>query len=123
MRILIDECLHTSLTEVANEAGYEAHHVVYRGWAGLKDYERRAIVLREEFVFATNNGRHFRELLEQVDLHPDLVIIIPNVKPRIQRDLFRLALERIKPLPNMVNKVVELYSAEDIRIYDLPKLQ
>ena len=123
MRILIDECLHTSLTAVANEAGYEAHHVVYRAWAGLEDHELRSIILREEFVFVTNNGRHFRELLGETDLHPGLVIIVPNERPRIQRELFRLGLKRIESLPSMVNKVVELYSTEDIRISDLPKLE
>jgi predicted nuclease of predicted toxin-antitoxin system len=122
LRILVDECLHTSLTEVANEAGYEAHHVVYRGWAGLEDYELRSIILREEFVFITNNGRDFRDLMGATELHPGLVIIVPNEKPRIQRELFRVALERIKRLPTMVNRVVELYSAQDIRIQDLPQL-
>jgi predicted nuclease of predicted toxin-antitoxin system len=123
VRILIDECLHTSLTAVANEAGYEAHHVVYRAWAGLEDHELRSIILREEFVFVTNNGRHFRELLGETDFHPGLVIIVPNERPRIQRELFRLGLKRIESLPSMVNKVVELYSTEDIRISDLPKLE
>ena len=123
MRILIDECLHTSLTAVANEAGYEAHHVVYRAWAGLEDHELRSIILREEFVFVTNNGRHFREFLGETDLHPGLVIIVPNERPRIQRELFCLGLKRIESLPSMVNKVVELYSTEDIRISDLPKLE
>lgn len=123
VRILIDECLHTSLTTVANEAGYEAHHVVYRGWAGLEDHELRSIILREEFVFATNNGRHFRELLGETELHPGLVTIVPNAKPRIQRELFLLALRRIESLPSMVNSVVELYTTEDVRISDLPKLE
>ncbi len=106
MRFLIDECLHTSLVEVANEAGYEAYHVVYRGWAEFEDRELRPIILREEFVFVTNNGRDFRELLQAAELHPGLVIIVPNDKPAIQRDLFREALEHIRALPSMVNKVV-----------------
>lgn len=51
------------------------------------------------------------------------MIIVPNEKPRIQRELFRLGLKRIESLPSMVNKVVQLYSTEDIRISDLPKLE
>jgi predicted nuclease of predicted toxin-antitoxin system len=88
VRFLIDECLHTSLTITANEAGHEAYHVVYRGWAGLGDHELRAIILRDDFVFVTNNGRDFRELLGRVDLQPGLVIIVPNEKPAAQRQLF-----------------------------------
>ncbi|HXR36044.1 MAG TPA: hypothetical protein VN754_08870 [Candidatus Binataceae bacterium] len=65
----------------------------------------------------------FRELLGETDLHPGLVIIVPNQKPGIQRELFRLALTRIESLPSMVNKVVELYSAEDVRVSDPPKLE
>ena len=103
--MLVDECLHTSLTKVANEAGCEAHHVVHR--AGLQDYELCLIIFREEFVFVTNNGRHFRELFAETELHPGLVIIVPNVKPPMQRELFRAALKQIKRLPSMVNKVME----------------
>jgi predicted nuclease of predicted toxin-antitoxin system len=77
VRFLFDECLHTSLIEVANEAGHEAYHFVYRGWAGFEDYQLRVIILEEEFVFVTNNGRDFRELFRAAELHPGLVIIVP----------------------------------------------
>jgi predicted nuclease of predicted toxin-antitoxin system len=123
VRFLIDECLHTSLIRVANEAGHEAHHVVYRAWAGLEDHELRAIILREEFVFATNDGRDFLELLAETELHPRLVIIVPNEKPPVQREMFRAALRTVTPLPSTVNKVIEVYSGEDVRIYDLPELK
>jgi hypothetical protein len=109
--------------EIANQAGYEAHHVVYRAWAGLEDYELLPIILREEFIFVTNNGRDFRELLEQAELHPGLVIIVPNEKPPVQRDLFQAAIQKIIALPSTANKIVEVYGLEDIRIYDLPKLE
>ena len=121
MRFLIDECLHTSLATVSNEAGFEAHHVVYRGWAGLEDHELRTIVVHQEFVFVTNNGRDFRALFQSVELHPGLVIIVPNEKPEIQRRLFQAAIRRIGALPNLVNKVVEIHGVDDVRISDLPK--
>jgi predicted nuclease of predicted toxin-antitoxin system len=121
VRFLIDECLHTSLTMTANEAGQEAYHVVYRGWAGLEDHELRAIILRDEFVFVTNNGRDFSELLGQAELQPGLVIIVPNEKPAVQRKLFRAALQKIVILPSLVNKVIEIGGVGQIKIYDLPK--
>ena len=92
MRFLIDECLHTSLTDVANKAGHEAHHVTRRGWSGFKDHQLREVVLREEFVFVTNNARDFRKLMEQTELHAGLIVIISSVRPAIQRELFQRAL-------------------------------
>src|ERR1700693_5954016 len=120
VRFLIDECLHTSLTAISNQAGHEAYHVVYRGWAGLEDHELRAIILREEFVFVTNNGRDFRALLEDVELQPGLVILVHNEKPAIQGKLFQAALATIGVLPSTINKVVEIHGTDDIRIADLP---
>jgi len=63
VRLLIDECLHTSLTDVANKACYEAHHVNRRGWSGQSDRRLCELVVREEFVFVTNNARDFRKLM------------------------------------------------------------
>ena len=80
----------------------------------------RAIILREEFVFVTNNGRDFRALLEDVELQPGLVILVPNEKPAIQRKLFEAALATIGVLPSTINKVVEIHGTDDIRIADLP---
>jgi len=39
MTFLIDECLHTSLVDVARVAGHAAFHVVHLGIQGSKDYE------------------------------------------------------------------------------------
>ncbi len=69
MILLIDECLHTSLTEVANRAGFEAHHVNWRGWSGLTDRKLLELVVREEFVLVTNNARDFRKLMAEAELH------------------------------------------------------
>ncbi len=51
MRLLIDECLRTSLIEVASRAGFEAHHVNWRGWSGLTDRELLELVVRESYKF------------------------------------------------------------------------
>ena len=93
---------------------------MYRGWAGLEDHELRPIILREKFVFVTNNGCDFRALLQSAKLQPGLVIIVPNEKPPIQRGLFHAALEVIGALSSMTNKVVEVHELADIRISDLP---
>ena len=104
MRFLIDECLHTSLADVANKAGHEAHHVNRRGWLGLKDHQLREVARQGEFVFVTNNARDFRRLMEQTELHAGLIVIIPNVTPTRQRELFEHALLETTGLPDMINK-------------------
>jgi predicted nuclease of predicted toxin-antitoxin system len=122
VKFLIDECLHTSLTQVANTAGHEAHHVIWRGWSGLKDHELREVILGEEFVFVTNNARDFRKLMAETELHAGLIVLVPNVRPAFQRDLFHQALVEVARFPDMINCVVEIDS-DQVRVYELPKLQ
>ena len=121
MRFLIDECLHMSLTEVATKAGHEANHVTRRGWSGFKDRQLRQVVLREEFVFVTNNARDFRKLMGETELHAGLIAIIPNVTLTVKRQLFARALLEATALPDMINKVIEV-DLHKVRIYELPKL-
>ena len=122
MRFLIDECLHTSLTDIANKAGHEAHHVTRRGWSGFKDHQLREVIVREEFVFVTNNARDFRKLMGQLELHAGLIVIIPNVTPSMQRELFERALSVATRLPDLINKVIEV-DVDEIRAHELPTMK
>jgi len=83
MKLLIDECLHTSLTGVAHDAGYACDHVNFLGLSGYKDWQLI--------------GR----------IHPGLIIIVPNVVPRLQRELLRAALAHIGDR-ELVNTVLEV---------------
>jgi len=121
LRFLIDECLHKALVKVAHTVGYEAYHVVELGKAGAKDYQLRELILKQEFVFVTNNARDFVRIVEKSDLHPGLLIIVPNVRPAIQDELFGAALAEISKLPDMINRVVEAWDVNDVRTYSLPK--
>jgi predicted nuclease of predicted toxin-antitoxin system len=122
VRFLIDECLHTSLVQVANAAGHEAHHVNWRGWSGFKDYQLREIIVREQFVFVTNNARDFRKLMETAELHAGLIVIVPSVTPAVQRGLFERAIDEASKITDMTNKVIEI-EADELRVYELPKLE
>jgi predicted nuclease of predicted toxin-antitoxin system len=122
VRFLIDECLHTSLTDIANKAGHEAHHVTRRGWSGFKDHQLRKLIRREEFTFVTNNARDFRKLMGETELHAGLILIIPNVVPMTQRELFSRALLETKGVFDMINKVIEV-DLHEVRMYELPKLR
>ena len=64
MKFLIDECLHTSLVRVANDAGYEAHHVVHLGLQGTEDHILMKRVRKQDLIFVTNNDLDFRTVRE-----------------------------------------------------------
>jgi predicted nuclease of predicted toxin-antitoxin system len=121
VKFLVDECLHTSLTQVANNAGHEAHHVNWRGWSGFKDNQLREVILREEFVFVTNNARDFRKLMGRLNC-TGLIVILPNVTPAGQREFFERALREVARLQDMINKVVEV-DHDEVHVYELPKLK
>jgi hypothetical protein len=48
-------------------------------------------------------------------------VIIPNVTPSIQRDLFGRALLEVARLPEMINRIVEV-DLDGVRAYELPKI-
>jgi predicted nuclease of predicted toxin-antitoxin system len=106
MRFLIDECLHTSLVEVAHEAGFTADHVSHMGLGGSKDWQIMKTVLRQEYVFVTNNRTDFLTLYGKRRLHAGLVILVPNVTPVRQRELFDAVLIHIAKR-DLVNAVIE----------------
>jgi predicted nuclease of predicted toxin-antitoxin system len=121
LRFLVDECLHTSLVPVAHHAGYEAYHVTHRGKSGASDVELVRLALEEDLVVVTNNSEDFRRLISELELHPGLILIVPNVNSAGQRELFGKVLDRIKAeqLKDLVNKVVKVDS-EGVRVYHLP---
>jgi predicted nuclease of predicted toxin-antitoxin system len=123
LKFLIDECLHTSLVEVAHAAGYVADHVNYLSLEGLKDWQLLPVIREREYTFVTNNSADFLALLGKEPLHPGIVIIVPNVTPVLQRELFKAALDHIGER-DLANSVVEVkYVGERIVCseYTLPK--
>ena len=63
MKLLIDECLSPRLAERAHQRGHgESAHVVWLGWAGLKDWELIEHILDEDWTFVTRNAVDFRGL-------------------------------------------------------------
>lgn len=123
MNFLIDECLHTSLVEVAVERGHEATHVTYRGLSGVQDWNLMAPIREGDFTFVTNNAKDFRRLYAQEDIHAGLVILIPNVPPAEQRELFDAALDGLAEAPGLINEALEVGIVEgDIQItrHELP---
>ena len=87
LKFLIDECLHTSLVQVAHAAGYVADHVNYLSLGGLKDWQLLPVIRERGFTIVTNNGADFLAPFGKEPLHPGIIIIVPNVTPVLQREL------------------------------------
>ena len=123
MKFLIDECLHTSLVTVANSAGHSAGHVSHRGLGGLKDWQLMRVICEEEYTFVTNNRSDFLDLHGKEPLHAGVIVIVPNVIPTQQRELFAAALKHIGTR-DLTNTVVEVrFVGNEIQCseYELPQ--
>jgi predicted nuclease of predicted toxin-antitoxin system len=123
VKFLVDECLHTSLVAVAEARGHEARHVNWLGLSGETDWDLMPRIIAEDFTFVTNNARDFRKLYAREELHTGLLIIVPQVAPDRQRELFDALLDELGTDAAIVNEVIEI-ELEDgqavINRYDLP---
>ena len=112
MKFLIDECLHTSLVTIGQDAGYICDHVNFLGLGGYKDWQLMPKIRTGEYAFVTNDMAHFMRIYGQEELHAGLVIIVPNVIPSRQRELFQAVLSHIGNR-DLINTVVEVEIAGD----------
>ena len=108
MKFLIDECLHTSLVAVAQNHGHDCFHINWLGLSGETDWDLMPRIVAEDFTFVTNNARDFRKLYAKEALHAGLVIIVPQVLPALQRELFLAALDEHTDRNDLVNEVIEM---------------
>jgi predicted nuclease of predicted toxin-antitoxin system len=123
VRFLIDECLHTSLVDQAIALGYAAAHVARIGLGGTTDWGLMSTILDGDYIFVTNNAADFRRLYRDQEIHAGLIIIVPNVRPELQRALFNVALGELGAQMDLVHQVIEVGLEErDIVInrYALP---
>ena len=81
--------------QVAHASGYVADHVNYLSLGGLKDWQLLPVIREREYTFVTNNGADFLAPFGKEPLHPGFIIIVPNVTPVLQRELFKAALDHI----------------------------
>ena len=100
----------------AHSHGYEATCTRDRGQLGTQDDELLAIVIREGFVFVTNNHADFMGLCANADLHTGLVVL-PQRSRNDQLPLFSDAITHIERRAGqareahadwMLNRVVEI---------------
>ena len=123
LSFLIDECLHASLVDTANGLGYTAYHIEHLGLKGAPDWQLWKRALQDDLILVTNNAQDFRKLSREADIHPGLVLILPMVRPEVQRQLFRLGLEYLAGRTNLINRVIEIDRRKgrvDIQELELP---
>jgi predicted nuclease of predicted toxin-antitoxin system len=122
VKLLIDECLHTSLVDLAHRGGHPADHVAHLGLGGYKDWQLMAFIREREYALVTNHGSDFMALYGREAVHAGLIVIVPNVPPAQQRELFQAALERVgeRDLTNTVIEVDSRGDAIECREYRFP---
>ena len=111
--------------ETAAAFGYAAFHVAHRGWAALQDPQLLRRVLDEELTLVTNNWIDFRPMLERQEVHPGIVVILPNVRRDRQMELFAAALGALQehdPPLDMINTVLEVDECGTVTMFALPPL-
>jgi predicted nuclease of predicted toxin-antitoxin system len=118
VRLLIDECLSPALVREAQRSGSEAHHLAHLGKAGLEDREVVAFALARDMILVTNNASHFRRLYAAQELHPGLMILVPNTDRETQLRLLQAALVRLRAMRDLVNKALEMDFDGDSIIFD-----
>ncbi len=64
----------------------------------------------------TNNARDFRKLYAREELHAGLLIIVPQVAPDRQRELFDALIDGLGEKADFVNEVIEIHLEEGTAI-------
>ena len=124
LTFLIDENLSPVLVETAREFDHVAFHINHRGWSSLKDPQLLRRLLDEDLTLVTNNWDDFRPMLRRAEVHPGVVVILPNVRRERQVELFTAALSAIRdhdPPLDMVNTVLEVDESGRVARYSLPE--
>ena len=80
------------------------------------------VIREQEYTFVTNNRSDFLSLHGKEPLHAGVIVIVPNVAPLQQQELFTAALRHIGTR-DLTNAVVEVRFVKDeiqCSEYELP---
>ena len=124
MKLFIDECLSPQLAIRLNATGlHDAVHPLHVGRRGEPDHRVLERCIREDRTIVTENGRDFRQLIGETDLHPGL-IILPSIDREGTWTFLQAALvfieSRGNPADVMVNQVLELDATGALTLTALP---
>jgi hypothetical protein len=65
-------------------------------------------IVADGLTFVTNNARDFRKLFAREPIHAGLIIIVPQVTPSLQRELFSLVLSELDSVAALLNEEIEV---------------
>ena len=122
MNFLIDECLHQSLLDLVQDRGHEGTHVCFRGLAGTQDWNLMPLVIEESFTFVTNNTADFLRLFALEEAHAGLVVLLPNVEPRRQCELFEAVLDELGTPGDLFNQAIKAWFAADDQSIEIERV-
>ena len=128
MRLFIDECISPKVVGVIFKLGHYDEHPRNMGIRGAADHDILARCIDRDLIVVTHNARDFRKLVGRADLHPGL-IIMEGAEFEVSIHLIKTALEYVThasgsqtPDGYMVNRVIEINVAGQIKDYSLPSL-
>ena len=124
MKLLIDENLSPRLVDRCAQKGLYAVAAAHVGLAGQRDDKLWRYALDNDFVVVTGNTRDFINLVE-VELHPGAIMLREGSLSRDEQwSRLELALDSIlqntDPAGYMINRVVHVVSAAEIRVREIP---
>jgi hypothetical protein len=105
--LIVNACIPLSLQSL-NCAGMKQITSTGLDSGGETDWNLMPRILEDDFTFVTNNAKDFRKLYAKEPVHPGLLIIVPQVTPEKQRELFNTILEELDPDELIVNEVIEI---------------
>ena len=129
IKFLIDECLSSDLVGILkDEYGFlDSTHVTWigkppPGYKSWKDHSLVEEISSRDVVFVTNNRRDFVEKYypSAINIHNGLVIILDIIDIDHEINIFRIVMNRIIQLDDIVNKLVEVDRMGQIKIVDWP---
>lgn len=80
-------------------------------------------MLDEDLTLVTNNWIDFRPMFARLEVHPGIIVILPNVRRERQMELFAAALAAIQehdPPLDMINTVLQVDADGTVEMFPLP---
>ena len=124
IRVLLDENVSPSLVGKLSDMGIYGVAVPHVGLSGEPDQKIWDYAYKNGFIVVTGNARDFIRLLD-VDVHPGLIVLRESGLTREEQwDRIRPVLDHILESGEedfLLNKLVEIWSADEWEIRDIPK--
>lgn len=93
-------------------------HVNFLKLNAHRDQLLAAYAVAEDYVLVTNNGVDYRPIYRSIDVHPGVVVIIPNLPRMEQIVAFRSVLTVLEGERDVINKLIEADADGGITISD-----